>query len=343
VVRLTRGAESSKGRTSWSGKPELHDYISFIGFLTYYMIALRLPGTAGTVPNSPEESLCRISTGTVLENAGTPSKRHLKLILGGYSYGSLIASHLPAIDEILKRFADAQKGTAEAEIRLRASDLAAQWNQDAQLHQEIHRGRSLRAHGDLSLPANSMSTVVGGEECEPGSRRPSRESRRSMSAVRRSFERTRKGLGKYSSNECRVSLESEGRLSSTPLQTPQVCYLLISPRLPPISSLATMFTRLPAPRFRQGLLNDSPTHDVREILHRCETLAIYGSKDLFTSRKKLRAWSEALSARPDSRFHFHEVLNAGHFWRQEGVEAEMRRTIRQWLELLRELPEPDPS
>jgi len=342
-VRLTRGAESSKGRTSWSGKPELHDYISFIGFLTYYMTALRLPDAAGIAPNSPDEHLCRISTGTVLENNFPTNGRDLKLILGGYSYGSLIASHLPAIDEILKRFADVQQGTAEAEIRLRASGLAAQWNQDVQLHKEIHRGCSLRAHGDLSLPVNSMSTVVGGEECEPGSRRSSRESRRSMSAVRRSFERTRKGLGKHFGNERRVSLESEERLSSTPLRAPEVCYLLISPLLPPISSLATMFTRLPAPHFRQGLRNDSSRHDVREILHNCETLAVYGSKDLFTSRKKLRAWSEALSARPNSRLHFHEVLNAGHFWREEGVEAEMRNTIRQWLELLRELPEPDPS
>jgi pimeloyl-ACP methyl ester carboxylesterase len=321
----------------------LHDYISFIGFLTYYMIALRLPGTAGTVPNFPEESLCQISTGTALENTGISSKCHLKLILGGYSYGSLIASHLPAMVWILKRFADVQQGTAEAEIRLRASGLAAQWNRDAQLRQEIHRERSLRAHGDLSLPANSMSTVVGGEEYEAGSRIPSRDSRRSMSAVRRSFERKRKGLGKHPSNDRRVSLESEERLSPTPLQAPKVYYLLVSPLLPPISNLATMFTRLAASRFQEGLLSDSSTHDVTEHLHSCETLAIYGSKDLFTSRKKLRAWSEALSARPDSRFRFHEVLNAGHFWREEGVEAEMRNTIRQWLELLRELPKPDPS
>lgn len=307
------------------------------------MIALRLPGTAGIVPNSPEEPLCRISTGAVLDNTCTTSGSHLKLILGGYSYGSLIACHLPAIDGILKRFADVQHGTAEAEIRLRASGLAAQWNQDAQLHLEVHRGRRLRAEGHPSLPVNSMSTVVGGEECEPGSRRPSRELRRSMSAVRRSFERTKKGLGKHSSNERKVSLESEERLLPTPLQAPKLCYLLISPLLPPVSNLATMFTRLTAARFRAGLLNDSSPYNVTESLHSCETLAIYGNRDFFTSQNKLRAWSETLSARPGSRFHFHEVLNAGHFWREEGVEAEMRKTIREWLEQLRTLSEPDSS
>lgn len=342
-MRLIRGAESSKGRTSWSGKPELHDYISFVGFLTHYIIALRLPDAAGTVPNFPDEPLCRIATGAVLENTGNPSKRHLKLILGGYSYGSLIASHVPPVDEILKRFEDVQEGTAESEIKLRASGLAAQWNQDAQLYREIHRGRSITAHGDPSLTANSMSTIVGGEEGEPGSRRPSRESHRSMIVVRRSFERTRQDLGKHSSNERQVSIESEARLSSTPSQAPQVYHLLISPLLPPVSNLATMFTRLKASPFREGPLNDSSTYDATESLHSCEILAIYGSKDLFTSRKKLRAWSEALSARPNSRFHFHEVLNAGHFWREEGVVAEMRNTIREWLELLRELPKRDRS
>lgn len=306
------------------------------------MTALRLPNAAEIVPNSPHEPLCRISTGTVLGDISVPSKRHLKLILGGYSYGSLIASHVLAIDGILERFADAQQGTAESEIRLRASGLAARWNHDAQLYQEIHRGRSFTAHGDLS-PANSMSTIVGGEESDPGSRRPSREPRRSMSTVRRSFERTRQGLGKHFSNERRVSTESEERLSSTPLQAPEVYHLLISPLLPPVSNLATMFTRLTASPFREGLLKDSLTYDGTENLHSCETLAIYGSKDLFTSRKKLRAWSEALSARPNSRFQFHEVLNAGHFWREEGVVAEIKNTICAWLELLRELPEPEPS
>ncbi len=313
--------------------------------MSYYLTALRLPDAAGSVSNSPNEPLCRIATGKVLENSFAINVRHLKLILGGYSYGSLIASHLPAIDEILKRFANAQQGKAEAEIRLRASGLAAQWNRDAELRQEIHRGRSLRANGDLSPPAHSMSTVVGGEESEEGSRRASRESRRSMSALRRSFERTRKGPGNHSSNEPRASFESEERLTSIPVQAPQVNYLLVSPLLPPISDLATMFTRLAASRLREGLLNDSSTHNITEGLHSCETLAIYGSKDVFTSRKKLRAWSEAMSARPNSRFHFHEVLNAGHFWREEGVEAELKKTIRQWLEQLHalSLPEPNPS
>ena len=244
---------------------------------------------------------------------------------------------------IIKRFAEVNKGTAEAEIRLRASGLAIQWNQDAQIYHEMHRGRSLKAQGDRSLSANAMLIAIGGDECEQGSRRASRESRRSMDAVRRSLERTRKSLGRRSSDECPKSPESEERLSQVPLRAPQIYYLLVSPLLPPISNLATMFTKLTASRFEKDLLNDSTPVDVAERLSSCGTLAIYGGKDLFTSQKKLRAWSEALSAKPNSRFRFDEVPSAGHFWREEGVEAEMRSKIRRWLEQIRTLSDSDNS
>ena len=299
------------------------------------MTALRIPGAAESMPNSPEASLQRIPTGAVLENTSSTNCIRTKLILGGYSYGSLIASHQPAIDVILQRFTEVQKGTAEAEIRLRAASLAAQWNQDAQFHHEIRRGRSLKAQGDRSLSASTLSVAVGGDESVPGSRRPSRESRGSLDVVRRSFERTRKSLGRRLSHECPLSFECEARLTSIAPRAPQVYYLLISPLLPPVSSFATMFSKLSTSRSHKGPLNEPAPHGQYDRLTSCGTLAIYGGKDFFTSQKKLRAWSEALRSKSNSRFDFHEVSIAGHFWREEGHEAELRRTIRDWLEQIR--------
>ena len=299
------------------------------------MTALHIPGAAESIPNSPDASLQRISTGAVLENTSSTTSIRTKLILGGYSYGSLIASHQPAIDVILQRFTEVQKGTAEAEIRLRAASLAAQWNQDAQLRHEIRRGRSLTAQGDRSPSANALSVTVGGDESEPGSRRPSQESRHSMDVVRRSFERTRKSLGRRPSHECPLSSECEDRLTSTAPKAPQAYYLLISPLLPPVSSFATMFSKLSASRSHKGPLNEPTPLEQCDRLTSCGTLAIYGGKDFFTSQKKLRAWSEALRSKSNSRFDFHEVSTAGHFWREEGHEAELRHAIRDWLEQIR--------
>ena len=295
------------------------------------MAALHIPGAAESMPDSPEASLQRIPTEAVVENKSSTTSIRTKLILGGYSYGSLIASHLPAIEVVLQRFTDIQKGTAEAEIRLRAASLAAQWNQDAQLLHEIRRDRSLKAQGDRSLSANALSVAVGGDESEPGSRRPSRESRRSIDVVRRSFERTRKSLGRRLSHEFPLSFECEARLTSIAPRAPQVYYLLISPLLPPVSSFATMFSKLSTSRSHEGPLNEPAPHEQCDRLTSCGTLAIYGGKDIFISQKKLRAWSEALRSKTNSRFDFHEVSTAGHFWRGEGHEAELRHTVRDWL------------
>lgn len=42
----------------------------------------------------------------------------MKLIIAGYSYGSLITTFLPPIEDILQRFARVNKGTAEAEVHI---------------------------------------------------------------------------------------------------------------------------------------------------------------------------------------------------------------------------------
>ncbi|GFF65675.1 hypothetical protein IFM47457_01118 [Aspergillus lentulus] len=116
-----RGAGESGGRTSWTAKPELADYVSFYGFMLHYLHSLkedharqnnRSPG-----PNSapPAES-----TGNSKSASGD-----VHLILGGYSYGSMVASHLPTVDVVARLFSEDDSATAFHKIRQAAKELSA--------------------------------------------------------------------------------------------------------------------------------------------------------------------------------------------------------------------------
>ena len=218
--------------------------------------------------------------------------------------------------EILQRFENVTKGSAEAEIRLRAIRLAAQWHRDALLYRQardIRRG----PHEKLLPAARTRAIAVGGDECEPGTRRPSHESRRSLDSVRRSVDRGRKKLFRQRSSDASEDTLLAESLMTASVKTPRTCYLLISPLLPPISMFATMF---------------SNRSDGGGELHKHPTLAVYGDKDFFTSQKKLRRWAEYWKGQSGSQFHFHEVVGAGHFWREEGAEQGMRLVIREWVQ-----------
>ena len=245
----------------------------------------------------------------------------MKFIIGGYSYGALITTLLPPTEEILRRFAKVNKGTPEAEVRLRATSLAAQWNKDALLYGEAQQARNTRSHEKLRTSAHAMAVTVGGEESESGSRRASHEGRRSLDAVRRSMERsTKKLLRQHNSEVSEHTLVVES-LVPVEIPTPQTHYLLISPLQPPISMFATMFSNL-----RSGYLAQ---REAKLLDH--PTLVIYGDKDFFTSQSKLGRWAENLKVKSNSLFQFHEVFGAGHFWREEGVEIQMRGFVKEWI------------
>ena len=333
---LYRGAGASKGRTSWTAKAELADYISFVGFFIHYLSGLVPPSFANPPERSqsftnsplspiqsafltPDDSFDSIDTGTVL-------------ILGGYSYGSLITTHLPSTDAILSRFAEVAKGTTEAEIRLRALSLSLQWNAD---HRKSKRGRSLTV--EHSTHSSSHSAVIGGDESEPGTRRLSRESRRSLDVVRRSMDRSRAKLGlrAHSAEFTEAATRSEEKMDMVEMPRLHTSYLLVSPLLPPISLCATMFTKLKLHRqYRRpsGLSSNMGMSESEENLLNNPTLAVFGDKDFFTSYKKLQSWAERFHRALGSRFKFRTVAGAGHFWHEEGVEREMRSAIRNWID-----------
>ncbi|KAL3466039.1 Alpha/Beta hydrolase protein [Aspergillus heterothallicus] len=102
-----RGAGDSEGRTSWTAKPELADYVSFYGFMILYLRLLRL------------------KVASRLRSSSTESGVHL--ILGGYSYGSLVASHLPSSEMVTHIFSDTIQGSPIYEIFLVARTVCAQW------------------------------------------------------------------------------------------------------------------------------------------------------------------------------------------------------------------------
>ncbi|MCJ1417183.1 hypothetical protein MMC32_003523 [Xylographa parallela] len=324
-----RGAASSRGRTSWTAKPELWDLISFCGFFVHYVNGIRPPWVHHTMRPSESPVISPLST----IQSELPSQadlyeqtdRGMTLLLGGYSYGSLITSNLPNTETILSHFSTVHKGTSEAEIRLRAFHMSTQWN--AEVTPRPMRGRS--------LAVSTHAITLGGEESEPGTRRNSRDSRSSLEFVRRNKDlpRARRSSTRHSTDIDAPLLEE--KLGNMRMAEPHTIYLLISPLLPPVSMFATMFNKPGALLKWQGGSPDVTNGDVNPIaeekFRRHATLAIYGDKDFFTSHKRLRKWAERLTSAIDSHFTFREIHNAGHFWHEEGVDAEMRKCIREWV------------
>ena len=192
------------------------------------------------------------------------------VILGGYSYGSLIASHLPAIDALFDLFKEATTGTAPFEICRIAEKMA--------------------------------SCMVDGHRLETES---------ATASLSRSL--------------------NEEEMEIVPKST--ISYLLLSPLLPPLSQLLTIFTKLSldvqVEVSAQGKHVPCPKPATQLCKHR--TLVVYGTEDGFTSAKKLRKWSDELLHAPHSQFQYRQVDGAGHFWRENGVEDQARHVLREWL------------
>ncbi|KAJ6256829.1 hypothetical protein Dda_8697 [Drechslerella dactyloides] len=91
------GAGNSKGKTSWTGAPEREEYATVAAFLIRYVECLDPNSTAyspdGTAAAAPAGNNSNI----------TPAERPpMKVLLAGYSYGSLIASRVPSADRVVR-------------------------------------------------------------------------------------------------------------------------------------------------------------------------------------------------------------------------------------------------
>lgn len=239
------------------------------------------------------------------------------VVLGGYSYGSLILKHLPPVPTILQPFSTPLAGSAADEIVLRARKLAAQSNLDwINLARDETRARKSRPGHDLSAPV-----MIGGEETSPHKRRSSKDVRRSLEGGSRLEIRTRlRSLShrRHDHNEAIAPPETK----SVSITMPNVRYLLISPLTPPISTVV-------APALGYKFWGKS-REEYQEVIGKHASLAIYGDQDIFSSSKKIRDWADQLKAVPTSRFTSVEIAGAGHFWAEPDVEVRLRSALEEW-------------
>jgi hypothetical protein len=290
-----RGAHGSQGHTSWTGVREREDYIAVAAFLIEYL------------HHSSHHDIF-------------PSEHTIQLILGGYSYGSLITSYLPDPQEIVQSLHEAAEGTAIAEIKSRAETLVVQVNEELNA-----RRMSLEAKRSPSSPNSKKhghTLSVGGEETSPEKRRLSHEGRLS-SDLRRSLDLPRKIASLRRKNQHRHEITAVATNSDPPPLHVEPSYLLISPLLPPISSFATL------PFGFRSLRHNHEELSKRLSLH--HSLAVFGNDDLFTSAHKLRKWAKGISEEHNSAFHYVEVEHAGHFWRDHVVQNALKIAVKEWI------------
>lgn len=322
-----RGASTSSGtRTSWTSKPERADYMSVVGFMVYYAHYLDLPG--------------RIAR----DEAQTPV-----LLQAGYSYGAMITTKLPPLENILAKFQSPAVHTPAADIRLRAQHLAVQQN---------------KLFATPASPRKSLGMRVGGDDDSTSSIRKSRDyrdftPRKSHDLFRSTSidgeEKIRRGVKELLANTKlgrrkrrhrpdgqaeEVEQEEEHMEKIENLPRFRSAYLAVSPPVGFVTNLATMSFSNPLGSLTRRLsrngnssANNQPGEAEKEEMEAerklvlNHTMSIYGDQDSFTTLRKLREWTSRLHGYEGSLFRHVEVTGAGHFWAEEGTIYELRDAV----------------
>lgn len=120
------------------------------------------------------------------------------------------------------------------------------------------------------------------------------------------------------------SEESIATGATSPVPSVRVMYLLISPVLPPLAH--TLVPPASWVGFKGAVDKGTGVGSMT-----CPTLAVWGSKDNFTSSRRLKAWAERLSKAGPATFKWTEFEGAGHFWREHGVMKVMTKKIQDWV------------
>jgi alpha/beta superfamily hydrolase len=337
---ISRGAAGSEGHTTWSGRAEQEDYISFAGFLIHYLQGLH----GGLAPNQlePIQSVGDFGDiGPISGTAGRHSDAPIGILLGGYSYGSLVLARLPSAQAIYQRFANPKTGSAAAEVALRARTMAEQTKiacQEAQ-SPSTPRGRQLDPSAAATSPSKRIGAspmTMGGEETDLSTRRRSRDSRRSVDVMRKSIEAPKRIRAhiRGSSISAKGGVEVKQPVPNTTciVNTPEIIksrYLVISPVLIPFTH--TLCPPGPPSMFSGLRKNaDNESHAAKPFLANL-TLALFGSSDVFTASKRLKAWAQKMVDASESKFAWEEIDGAGHFWNEAGVMQALQRRIEKWL------------
>ncbi|OBT98600.1 hypothetical protein VE01_03642 [Pseudogymnoascus verrucosus] len=193
-----RGAATSKGKTSWNGKPEVCDYHSMVGFMAAFMHHLDLEPVsptssltdAGTyelstipsqLPANPVSARPTTSSSASTNRDSAAVDNTPLLLLAGYSYGSLITTMLPPLPALLTPFQSPLPGTPASEIRLRAQHLAEEQNT---LHTERLKRASEAATRRQHARNVSGGLRVGGDETSDVHHRTSLDSHHARRSLR---------------------------------------------------------------------------------------------------------------------------------------------------------------
>jgi hypothetical protein len=276
------------------------------------------------------------------------------LVLGGYSYGSMITAHLPSLGIMTSLFKETKPGSAEGEIRARARDLGRDIKayfamSSSVMNMTVTEGKEAdQTTPDkdkrLKSPNHSRSesriVTMGGYESDAAGHRSSRDrSRRSVDGDRakEGIERIRRKIshrehrGQHPPTTPSTTMGEPQALSadSAPI-LPSIAYLLVSPLLSTVAGFTTMFSRL---RFTLKMGGTGPAPAPAEEFHELTThpcYCLYGNKDVFTSDRKLRRWTEELSGQAGSQFVANRA-ETGHFWQEHDAVLQLRQGIAEWI------------
>lgn len=311
-----RGADQSPGKTSWSGRGELGDYVAV------YAFCLSLINTPGVLEHVWQEPTMDLSSAPVL-------------LLGGYSYGSMIAAHLPSVQLVGDCLLNASHGSSEKEIESRAHELGLAFLGYCESHQL--RGREGRKVSDTASLGGAAVTVGGYGSLDAGRRISRDRSLRKVEVdrVRHSVERVRRKLTSRRSDSPGRDPRDDGAVETRQahaIVVPRLHFLLVSPLLGSVASLATMFSRLKFERRGITGVRDLPSTAPEEALASNSSLIIYGTADHFTSAARIKAWCERVEAKPGSLLVSREVPGAGHFWHSAANEEKLTILVTEWVE-----------
>jgi hypothetical protein len=262
------------------------------------------------------------------------------LVLGGYSYGSMIAAHLPAVEAVAKLLQEVEEGSARNEITQRAQDVS----RDAGTYFAMHAKKAQRASlsgEDQSSPRRAKPGVImGGSDSEH--RRVSREnSRKSFDGekIRQSLDKIRRKVSSPHSPSrlsSTVSIVPETTSSVSPhaqdnLLIPEIAYLIVSPILSIAAGLTTMFSKL---KFEHdSLAKPAIAEDEYAQLLKHPCCCIYGSRDSFTSARRLKRWTSDLKLKSECTIRVTEVED-GHFWADLEGRHRLKSAIAGFLDTL---------
>ncbi|CUS08252.1 unnamed protein product [Tuber aestivum] len=278
-----RGAHG-KGRTSWTGKLEVKDFASVVVWCLAYVQSLpppvipvsAAPPSRLTVPASPLRGL---PEGEMVVEEAEEGEEGMELLIGGYSYGSLIASLTPPIPDILKLLKTPPPSTPVfAKSLLTARESGRRWLDTHSSARTSYSGTFNRAAVHAALQQEENIKL----ECE----------------------------------QAHHGIDKRWKVTAR--------YLLVSPLLPPISSLLMGFAGMKVWSLGGGSV-DEGEKGIEAIGAR--VLAVYGDGDTFTGVRKYRKWREKMEGEGWSGV---EVGGAGHFWREEGVMEVLVGEVEEW-------------